>query len=126
MIDLTKEEIVNLNRRLVQEFGGSFGIQNESNLDFVLAKVKNARDIFKKTAELMYGINKGHPFLDGNKRTALESAKIMLMANGIKLKFDQKEVEEFMVKMAQPQYLTLKEVELWIKEHSDQHGEAEV
>lgn len=125
-IEITKEEIVELNMKIVKEFGGSIGLHNESNLDFVLAKVRNAKNIFKKAAELMYGINQGHPFLDGNKRTAFETSKIFLLVNRIQLNVDEKEAEEFMVEMSQPEKLSIKEVEIGIKEHSGKHGKEEV
>lgn len=124
--EITKEEVIELNREIVEEFGGSIGLQNESNLDFVLAKVRNARDVFRKAAELMQGINYGHPFLDGNKRTAFEAAKIFLLANGIRLKVNESEAEEYMVKIAQPKKLSIKDVEIWIKEHGEKDGKEEV
>jgi death-on-curing protein len=120
-IEITKEEIIELNKKIVEEFGGTIGLINESNLDFVLAKVKNAKDIFKKAAELVYGINIGHVFIDVNKRTAFEAAKIFLLANDIEMRTDE-EAEEFMIKMAQPEKLSIKEVEIWIKQHSEKYG----
>ncbi len=121
--DITKEEIVELNRKIVELFGGHTGLQNEANLDFALLKAENAKDIYRKAAELMYWINKGHPFLDGNKRTAFEAARIFLLANDIKLKFGENDAEDFMVKMAQPETLSVKEVEIWIREHGGQDAE---
>lgn len=115
--EITKDEIKELNRKIVEEFGGSVGLQNEGNLEFVLAKVKNAKDVIRKAAELMYGINQGHPFLDGNKRTAFEATKIFLLANNIELVINEREAEEFMVKMAQPEKISIKEVEIRIREH---------
>ena len=120
-IEITKEEIIELNKKIIEEFGGHVGFQNESNLDFVLAKVKNAKELFRKATELIYGINQGHPFLDGNKRTAFEATKIFLLANNVELKTDEKEAEEFMIKMAQPEKISIKEVEIWIKGYG-KHG----
>ena len=110
IIEITKGEILELNKKIVEKFGGSIGLQNEGNLEFILAKVKNAKSIFRKAAELMYGINQGHPFLDGNKRTAFETTKIFLLANNIQFKADEKESEEFMVKMAQSESLSVHDV----------------
>ncbi len=115
--EITKDEITELNKKIIEEFGGSTGFQNEGNLEFILAKVKNAKDVFRKAAELMYGINQGHPFLDGNKRTAFAAAKIFLLANNIELITSEKEAEEFMVKMAQPEKISIKETEIWIREY---------
>lgn len=126
IVEITKEEIVQLNKKIVEKFGGSIGMQNESNLDFILAKVKNVKGIFRKATELMYGINQGHPFLDGNKRTAFEVSKIFLLANGFQLNIEEREAEEFLVKMAQPERLSINEVEIWIKEHSELYGKEKI
>ncbi len=126
IIEITKREILELNKNIIEEYGGSIGLQNEGNLDFILAKVRNAKDVYRKAAELMHGINQGHPFLDGNKRTAFESAKIFLLANSIRLKVDEKPAEEFMIKMAQPEKLSIREVEIWIKGHSEKYGKEEI
>ena len=115
-----------MNKKIVEEFGGSVGLSNESNLDFVLAKVRNAKVIFRKAAELMHGINIGHVFLDANKRTAFEAARIFLLANGINLMVGVEEGEEFMLKMAQPGKLSIQDVEIWIKKHSEINGKEKI
>lgn len=120
--DITKDQIVELNRNIVQEYGGTFGFQNEGNLDFLLAKLENMPDLFKKAAELVCGIIRGHPFTDGNKRTAFGSAKIFLEGNGISIKFTDSDVENFAIDIAKSEDLTIKEVEIWIREHHVKDG----
>lgn len=126
VVEITKQEIIDLNKKIVEEFGGTVGISNESNLDFILAKVRNAKDIFRKAAELMYGINIGHVFLDANKRTAFEAARIFLLANGIRLVVNAEVGEEFMLKMAQPEKLSIQNVEIWIRKHSEKDGKEKI
>lgn len=126
IIEIAKQEIIDLNKKIVEEFGGTVGLSNESNLDFILAKVRNAKDIFRKAAELMNGINIGHVFLDANKRTAFEAARIFLLANGIKLVVNAEEGEEFMLKMAQPEKLSIQNVEIWIRKHSEKDGKEKI
>ena len=38
--------------------------------------------IYDKAAQLCYGIANNHPFIDGNKRTALHSMYVYLIING--------------------------------------------
>jgi death-on-curing protein len=42
-------------------------------------------DLASKAAVLWYSIDHNQPFLDGNKRTAIESAKVFLAINGWRL-----------------------------------------
>jgi death on curing protein len=42
-------------------------------------------DIFEMAADYAFHISQNHPFIDGNKRTALASALIFLELNGISI-----------------------------------------
>jgi len=60
---LTKSQIIEINEKLGKEFKTDFGLGgNKSNLDYALS-LKNPYDISKE-------ILRGHPFIDGNKRTS--------------------------------------------------------
>lgn len=59
---LTKERIIEINKKLGKEFKTEYGILNESNLDFALSQ----KEPYKIALELL----RGHPFIDGNKRTS--------------------------------------------------------
>ena len=80
------DDIVAINEKL----GGS--ILNLGAVDFIIAKIdaKTPKKDFKKqvstiAAILWFEIIHGHPFVDGNKRTATESMNLFLKKNGIKL-----------------------------------------
>ena len=60
---LTKNQIIEINEKLGKEFKTDFGLGgNNSNLDYALS-LDNPYDIAKE-------ILRGHPFIDGNKRTS--------------------------------------------------------
>ena len=59
------KRIVSLNKK----FGGS--LINKSNLDFAVSKANMEKNIYKRNAHILRGIIVNHPFLDGNKRTAV-------------------------------------------------------
>ncbi|MFH1358604.1 MAG: Fic family protein [archaeon] len=60
---ISKEKVIEINKKLGKEFKTDFGLGgNKSNLDYALS-LKNPYDISKE-------ILRGHPFIDGNKRTA--------------------------------------------------------
>jgi death-on-curing protein len=53
--------------------------------------------LFDLAASLCHGVCKNHPFLDGNKRTALLAARAFLFLNG--LAFEPREVDEYWMMM---------------------------
>ncbi|MBI4894851.1 MAG: type II toxin-antitoxin system death-on-curing family toxin [Candidatus Aenigmarchaeota archaeon] len=119
MGDLTVGDVVEINRSIVDRFGVTFGVLNMGNLDFVVESAMHSQDVFRKAAELMYGIARGHPFMDGNKRTAFEAAFLTLDSFGIALKVEPKEAEDFMLRIVSSESLTVREVEMWIRRHGD-------
>lgn len=70
------------------EHGGSAGIRDESLLESALAKPLNVfayegnPHIFRLAASYAFGIARNHPFVDGNKRTALVVSLTFLDRNG--------------------------------------------
>ncbi|MCD6590549.1 MAG: Fic family protein, partial [Candidatus Aenigmarchaeota archaeon] len=70
---LTVEEIIQIHDRLIKEFGGEAGIVDRNKLDFIVNKVESSKtDLYRKAAMLLHDIIIMHPFIDGNKRTAIE------------------------------------------------------
>lgn len=64
MTKMTKQQIIKINEQLGTEFKTAYGLGgNRSNLDYALS-LENSYDLAKE-------INRGQPFIDGNKRTAL-------------------------------------------------------
>ena len=84
----TFEEIVEINKgtengRLLKE---TSLVHVVSRLEALRLSGDRKKDIIKAVAILWIEIIEGHPFLDGNKRTATESVKIFLSLNDFKLK----------------------------------------
>ena len=90
---VNKRMIVAINKMSIELTGGTrfAGKNNQiggSRLDFVDRISKNKvfgtvefEDIFHQAAAYMYYILKNHPFIDGNKRTALASTITFLQWN---------------------------------------------
>jgi uncharacterized protein (DUF433 family) len=72
-MELTKEQIIEINEKLGREFGTEFGLGgNASNLDYSLS----LNQPYKIALEIL----RGHPFIDGNKRTSF--MVYMLLTSG--------------------------------------------
>ena len=82
----SSDDAIEINKRL----GGS--VLNQGAVDFLIAKIESKiskndcrRQISTISAILWYEIIRGHPFVDGNKRTATETMKLFLKQNNFKL-----------------------------------------
>ncbi len=95
---LTKRMVLAIHDEAVEMFGGTAGIRDQGLLESGLSRPQNRHayeseaTLFDLAASLCHGICKNHPFLDGNKRTALLSARAFLFLHG--LAFEPREVDE--------------------------------
>ena len=104
---LTLDQIVQLHVLVVAETGGSTGIRDLGRLESVVGAQnqyvfgkETYTDPMQKAAALIRGIIGDHPFVDGNKRTALLTALTFLKINGVNLTIPQGDLENFAVQVA--------------------------
>ena len=122
---LTQKNVEFLHNSLIKKFGGISGIRDVGALESAIKSpfqtfdgAELFKNIFEKAACLGFGILQNHPFLDGNKRTALHSMSVFLFANDIALSYNDNEVVELYFNIASGK---LGEVELleWILKSVD-------
>lgn len=98
----TIEQVCDVNRRMVKEFGGLFvppdNLLNPHALGYILDTIRvsflgSYPTLKEKAAAITYRIISGHVFHDGNKRTGTHIAWEFLHANGISLLLDQSIVD---------------------------------
>lgn len=124
MTYLTAEQALFIHYRLIEETGGSHGVRDIFLLQSAIARPMSSLggkelypDIFTKTASLMHSIIKNHPFVNGNKRTAITVASIFLSRNGYTLTATNKELERFTSAVV-AEKRELRELASWFKKHS--------
>ncbi|MDH3235257.1 MAG: type II toxin-antitoxin system death-on-curing family toxin [Alphaproteobacteria bacterium] len=87
---LTDDAVKAMHEQLIAAFGGTGGIRDEGLLASALARPKQIVAYGEPTvprlaAAYAYGIARNHPFVDGNKRSALMAAYTFLRINGFAL-----------------------------------------
>lgn len=109
---------------MIKRFGGSSGIRDVGLLESAVFRCQASFDgqdlylgIFDKAAVLLQSLLKNHPFVDGNKRTALTSAGIFLKINGYKLINVHKEEVEFAIRVDN-EYLSFEQIVAWLKKYT--------
>ena len=83
----------------------AFHLAGEQGRGRLLAALDQPRWAYYRTAEakaavLHHGINKAHPYVDGNKRMALTAMLVFLDRNEIVLRASESELEAFALAVA--------------------------
>ena len=124
MIYLTAEQILFLHARLIAETGGSHGLREPDRLLSAVGRPQAIfegqelyPDIYSKAAALLDSLIRNHPFIDGNKRTAIAAAAIFLRQNGLYLQAEKLELERFTLGAAQAQF-TLEQIVTWLRTYT--------
>ncbi len=87
---LDKRIALAIHEELIREYGGLGGVRDEGLLESALARPQNLAaygdpTLAEMAAAYAFGIARNHPFVDGNKRTALMAVYTFLRTNGLRL-----------------------------------------
>ncbi len=123
---LTVREIIEINRRMIAEFGGIFfeadqNLRMPGSLEHVLEEIQGSLFGFEphptlpeKAAAICWRIVVNHVFHDGNKRTGMEVCRLFLELNGYQMRIDH-DVVEMALRMANAD-VEFHEFVDWVKE----------
>lgn len=121
---LTPQQVLFIHYRLIETTGGSHGVRDLGALQAAAARPRATfegddlyPDLLAKAAALMESIIKNHPFVDGNKRTAITAAGVFLQRNGCLLEATQDELYRFTMAMAVGR-AKVKDVDEWLRTHA--------
>ena len=125
MLYLTPQQTLFIHYRLIETTGGLHGVRDIGALQAAVARpqvtfdnIDLYPDLFAKAAALMESLIKNHPFVDGNKRTAITATGVFLRGNGSLLAASQDELYDFTMKMAEGKAGQV-EAEAWLRMHNN-------
>lgn len=122
---ISPEAVFAMHEMQIAEHGGSSGTRDVGLLLSALARPENLNacgenvDIAALAASYAFGIAKNHPFVDGNKRTALVVMRTFLLLNGANLAASQAEKYIAILRLADGS-LSEEELAGWIRERLQQ------
>jgi len=104
---LTLAEVIEIHSDQIKHYGGREGIRDiillSSAVTMPYASFSGDflhKDIYEMAAAYAFHICQNHPFIDGNKRTALASALVFLELNGINIFDPEEKLYESMMSIA--------------------------
>ena len=120
---LTLAEIVDLHLLIAKATGGSSGIRDLGILESAVAQPKatfDGNDLYaslpEKAAVLCFSIVQGHPFVDGNKRTAHAAMATFLLLNSTEIAATIDEQEQIIMTLASGQ-MNRHQLTEWLNQH---------
>ena len=108
-----------LHDALVHETGGSLGLRDMGALASAIMRpqIGYYDGIIEEAAALLESLAMNHPFIDGNKRTALASTDIFLRLNGSFIDCDNDEAHRFFMRLFETNSFRFAELRVWLEEH---------
>lgn len=93
--------------RVIETSGGTSGLRDLNGLKSAVMRPRQTfggtdlyPDLITKAAALFESLISNHPFVDGNKRTAVVIAEVFLEKNGVRVTASDDELVEFAVDTA--------------------------
>lgn len=106
-IFLNVAQVLAIQQRVVREFGGITTIRDHGLLESAVA-MPSAQfegrflhpNLASMAAAYLFHICRTHPFIDGNKRTAIAATEVFLLLNGRKLVAPDHMIEKLVLEIA--------------------------
>ena len=122
---LTPENIIQIHFEIIEATGGPHGIRDVGLLESAVGRPKASfggedlyPNIFIKASALVHSLLLNHPFIDGNKRTAVVAMIEFLKLNDKGFESEQKELVDFAL-WIENQKPTVEQIAGWVKRHAD-------
>ena len=118
------EEVEEIHKILINDFGGSQGIRDKEALSSALARpyqTFDSKELYStpinKAASLIESILINHPFVDGNKRTGYVLMRILLINNGMDINASLEEKYNFVIGIASGES-KFDKIVMWLDAHT--------
>jgi death-on-curing protein len=105
---LTFNQIVELHKLQIDQFGGSHGVKDEGLLLSAIGQPESGfgdqyfhKDLYEMASAYLFHLVKNHAFNDGNKRIAALTAAVFLQVNGLSVIANEDAFEKLVLDAAQ-------------------------
>ena len=114
---LTVIEVLAIHAMVIERFGGADGIRDVGALESAVFRPQTGyyTDSVAEAAALFESLIQNHPFLDGNKRTALAGADVHLRMNGLELAGDSMEHHSFIIGLMSEGNPDWRSIDTWLR-----------
>ena len=111
---LSVNDVLDIHHEQISEFGGSFGVRDEFLLISAVSRPQSGyySTLIEQASALWESLSQNRPFIDGNKRTALDATLTFLAINGYRLNVSDEELTKFLLTLYQNNKFCFKELDI--------------
>ncbi len=127
---LALDTVLSIHADQIRRYGGAAGLRDLALLQSAMAMPETTFDgeylhatPFDQAAAYLFHLARNHPFVDGNKRTALMCALVFLGLNGLRLAADPDALYSLVDGVAEGT-VGKSEVSMFLKRNADERGRA--
>jgi len=101
---LSPQAALLLHHQQIEAFGGTHGVRDYALLESAVGQAQQTwvytSDIHETAAQYGVSISRNHPFVDGNKRTAVACMLVFLDMNDMKINYAPEDIFAWAMEMA--------------------------
>ncbi|MGF1618378.1 MAG: type II toxin-antitoxin system death-on-curing family toxin [Acidimicrobiia bacterium] len=115
-------EVLAVHGILIDEFGGTHGVRDLGALESTVFRPQTGYydDPIAEAAALLESLIQNHPFLDGNKRTAIAAADVHLRIHGFELAGDSIEHHRHLIRLMERGDLDWRAIDAWLRDNVEE------
>lgn len=115
---LSRDEVLEIHRRLIDAFGGPPGVRDVGLLESALFRPRTGYypDLVTMAAALFESLLMNHCFVDGNKRIAFFATDVFLRLNGWKLAVEPHAAHQHLIGLLERGDADFDHLAPWIRE----------
>ena len=115
---LTVADVEAIHEEVLKHSGGSAGIRDRGALESAVHRPQFGyyADLIEEAAALLESLTMNHPFVDGNKRTALASVETFLDYNDYTISAGSHEIFDFFMKNLKTNTFRFPVILEWLRE----------
>ncbi len=117
---LSVEQLILINVEMIKEWGGIAGVRDRRALEAAVARPLSGyyADVIEQAAALCESLLQNHPFIDGNKRSAIAATGVFLRMNDYELIFVDREMYNWLMNLYETNRVTKAAIEVWLRTHA--------
>lgn len=117
---LTVLDAVAIHDMQIKIYGGANGLRDPGQLEAALFRPQSGyyADIIAEASALWESLSQNHPFIDGNKRTALVCMVTFLNANGRPYFASDEDTRAFVKELYETGEMKFERLEVWLRENT--------
>ena len=115
----TIEEVVAIHDDLLAQFGGAPGVRDRGALEAAAMRPQMGYydGLLDEAAAMLESLAMNHPFVDGNKRTAVATTDAFLGLNGYFIDCDSRAAYDHFMRLFESNTFRFAELRAWLEDH---------